>query len=118
MSFTSPWARLGQMGLLCSCCFVLTVTAGGGGGGSLLRGLLFCCVSLSAGSLPSRWSRFVGHGEAVLVIARQWWRVLVVGEVGGARWSVRGRGSVGGGRNPCQMTNIDPVTLTSATMPS
>jgi hypothetical protein len=84
MSFTSPWARLGQMGLLCSCCFVLTVTAGGGGGGSLLCGLLFRCVSLSAGSLPSRCVLFVGHSEAALVIARTWWRVLVGGEVGGA----------------------------------
>jgi hypothetical protein len=73
---------------------------------------------LTLGWFSSWWSRFVGHDEAALVIARPWWRVLVAGEVGGARWSVRGRGSVGDGINPCQMVDTDAVTFTGAAMPS
>jgi hypothetical protein len=33
-------------------------------------------------------SRYVGHGEMAVVIARSWWRELVGGEFGGARWSI------------------------------
>ena len=43
------------------------------------------------------------HGETTVVIARPWWRMLVGGKFGELLWSVRGRGFLEVGRNPCRL---------------
>jgi hypothetical protein len=63
-------------------------------------------------------SRYSGHGETAVVIARSWWRELVGDEFGGARWDIGGRGFLGVGRNPCRMADTEAVTPTGAAIPS
>jgi hypothetical protein len=79
------------------------------------------CPLFSRSSLPDahfcfRWSRYFGHGEMAVVIARSWWRELVGDEFGGARWSVGVVVFLGVGRNPCWKDDTDAVTPTGAAM--
>jgi hypothetical protein len=55
-------------------------------------------------------SRFFGHGETAVVIARSWWHELVGGELGGVRWSV--------GCVVCWQAGTDAVTPLGAVIPS
>jgi hypothetical protein len=68
--------------------------------------------------LHSRRSRYFGHSETAVVIARLWWRELVGGEFGGVRWSLGGVVFLGVRRNPCRKASTDAVTPMGAAIPS
>lgn len=53
--------------------------------------------------LCSRRSRFICHGETTMGTAQPWWRMLVGGVFGGARWIVWSRGWLVVRRNPCRL---------------